>query len=88
MYANMFFKMLSQSESFVAIVASKRTLVSMNHLMTMKVFKKSKSTAASLALMRSSFITLKLRLVTNLRIRIYGNEIFCAQLFATRIFDN
>ena len=57
MDSDVFFQVLSQSESFVTIVTTEWSLISMNHLMSMKIFKQSKSPPTCLTLMWPRFIT-------------------------------
>jgi hypothetical protein len=57
MNSNVFFQMLGESESLVAVMAAKRPLVSVDHLVAMEVFQEGKSTSACFALVGASFVT-------------------------------
>jgi len=56
MNSDVFFEMLGKTEAFVAVMAAKRPLVGVDHLVPMKIFKKSKATPACFTLMWTSFV--------------------------------
>ena len=57
MNSDVFFQMLGESESLVAVMAAKRPLVSVDHLVAVEVFQEGKSTSACFALVGASFVT-------------------------------
>ena len=73
--------MLCKSKSLVTIVTTKWSLISVNHLMTMKIFKKGESTATCLTLMWSGFISYKLKsiFIQSLKFGLVGSRIDYSQ---------
>ena len=56
MNSNVLFQMLRQAETFMTVMTAKWPLISMNHLMPVKILQQGKSSTTSFTLMGTRFI--------------------------------